>query len=349
MEVIIIGPDEKNSNPFFKEIITFSKTNYSYCDWNSIESGFKGAILFQWPELIFHWEEPNTIQLDAFELKVKSLKGKNKIVYLVHNERRHFGMTPAYQRLYNIVEDCADIMVHLGEYSKSIFSQKFPDKTHVVIAHPLYANFFKPISKNEARLKLNISQDRKVLVVPGRIRNLEERKFILNAFKNFQFKDKTLIVPYMLKKEVEMEFRGRHLLKKIFDIKKYQEDKVNNFNPPQYYINYNFTLPEKLSLYMSAADAILIPRLNILNSGNLYLALTFRKPVLGPDVGNLSEYLDFFNLPKFDPSSLNPSNSMKKLNDYISQGKKLDEEKLKSFNPEIIGGKWDDLFNQLNS
>ncbi len=349
MKVIIPGIKEQNANPFFEEIIRYSKFDFIYQTAAEITPGKNNPILFQWPELIFNWAEPTFNQLDELEIMIKEWKLKTKIIYLVHNERRHFGVTPQFERLYQIVESAADIMVHFGRYSQTKFSKKYPFKEHVIISHPLYFTSFQKTSKVAARKKINIPEDRVVLIAPGRIRNEQERSLLLKAFKYFPSKRKTLIAPFMIRKPSKVEFRGRHLLKKLFDIKKFIEKRGNDFKPPKYYVGYNFSKAEDLSLLMSAADAVIIPRIEILNSGNVFLALTFNLPVIGPAVGNVGEVLKDFNLPVFDPAySGSIKMAIKELDkNCIQDAKNYNIKSLQKYTPKSIAKKWDALIDSV--
>ena len=292
MRVLIPGLREKIKNPFFEEISELSTNSFEYCHWSDIKPEKDDVILFQWPELIFEWEEPTSAELKELQEKIKSWKTNHKILYLVHNEKRHYGMTELFKTLYHIVETAADIFIHFGEYSESQYSNLYSDKKHCVIHHPLYENSFSIKNKNKSRKKLNIALDRTVLIAPGVIRNFEERGLLLKAFKAFPAKKKTLIAPAMKWKSTKLDFRGRTRLKRLVDIKKIVELKDNFFNPPKYYFGYSYSSPKELSIKISAADAVIIPRLDILNSGNFYLGLTFNKPIVGPSKGNLREHME---------------------------------------------------------
>jgi hypothetical protein len=345
MDISIIG--EKDANSFFEEITKFSANTYKYCSWIKLNSLKTDLILIHWPELIFDWHEPTVQQLIELELKVSNWKEHTEIMYMVHNERRHYGMTANFTRLYQIVENASNTFVHMGKYSKKVYTEKYPDKKHVLINHPLYMSSFEQINKKKARRILGIPQDRFVLIAPGRIRTDKERDLVFKAFNHLKFENKSLIVPFMLKKSSSIEFRGRHFLKRFFDIKKFQENQVNNLKPPKFYLGFEFNEPDYLAIQMSCADAVLVPRLNVLNSGNLFLGLTYRKPIVGPDVGNVSEILDYFNLPKFDPSNLR---SLKKAVNNLFEIRNNDiysAEKLTPFTPIEIAKEWDKLLAEI--
>lgn len=347
MIVLIPGIQEERENQFFQEITKFSKNKFVYEKWRFLNPKKTELILIQWPELIFDWNEPTIQELKELELKVNKWKEHTEIMYLVHNERRHFGMTTNFKRLYQIVENSSNIFIHMGNYSKEVYSKKYPGKKHVLINHPLYSSSFEQINKKKARRILGIPQDRFVLIAPGRIRTSMERDLVFKAFNYLKFDNKSLMVPFMLRKSSSLEFKGRHFLKRFFDVKKFQENRVNNLMPPKFYFGFQFSTSDYLGIQMSCADAVLIPRLDILNSGNLFLGLTYRKPIVGPAVGNVSEILDYFNLPKFDPENLR---SLKKaMNNLIEirNDKIYSEDKLRHFSPFDIAKKWDKLLEEI--
>ncbi len=63
-------------------------------------------------------------------------------------------------------------------------------------------------------------------------------------------------------------------------------------------------LPEdEVQDYLNAADILIIPRINSLNSGNVALGLTFGKVIVGPDTGVIGETLRATGNPVFDPQN----------------------------------------------
>ena len=192
MKIFIIGKPEESANPFFNEVIDFSRFQFVYENWFSFRPEKNCVILFQWPERIFDWREPTNDQLKEFEKAVKEWRKTAKLIYQVHNSKRHFGMNENFQSLYNIVESNSDYMVHFGHYSKKIFQNKYPEKIHRVIDHPIYNAPFNCYSRAEARAKLGISMDKLVMIAPGRVRNFEERELILEAFRFLKSNSKFL-------------------------------------------------------------------------------------------------------------------------------------------------------------
>lgn len=131
-------PGVQNANTFFDEITLHTKNDFYYKPFLEFDSLVYDIILIQWPELIFNWVKPTIEDLISLEGSIKSWKKTTKIIYLVHNRERHYGMNKEYEILYQLVEKNCDVMVHLGENSEDLFKNKYPNKVHKVIEHPLY-------------------------------------------------------------------------------------------------------------------------------------------------------------------------------------------------------------------
>lgn len=293
-------PFKKDLNPYLEEIKCYSIHEFEYGhfrDWNPKYT----IVNIHWPEAIFDWKEPTDKELLELEASLLKWKIHSRIVYTKHDESRHKGMTPNFNRLFELIEQNSDLFIHLGTYSQKLYRTKFPNAQHEVVVHPLYESSIEKFSKMDAREKLEISQDAQVIVVPGSIRNFEERQLVLSSFKGLNIKNKVLIATNM-RSEIKHDFPGRVRLKPIFNVRDYV---VNRFksrhSPPNYLFTYDKLDVEALSLRIAAADIVLVPRLKILNSGILFLGLTFNKIIVGPETGNITEHLKLFKMPLFNP------------------------------------------------
>lgn len=345
----IFVPSLKDANPYLDEILNYTKNEFVFDDFRNFKTEFE-IVNIQWPESLFGWEEPTENQLIQLEEEIKKWKKFSKLVYTYHDERTHFGVTPNYSKLFELIETNADAFIHLGEFSKSKMKAKYPVAIHFVLFHPLYLNSFKEENKMQARLKMNIDQNSLVIIAPGRIRNIQERNMLLKAFKALPEKNKVLISNNMLPFIIKKDFRGRVRLKRFFDVNKFLSRRMRNkYLPPKYIFNYSFTHLEEFSLMLSAADVVFIPRINLLNSGNVFLGLSYGKVIVGPGIGNIREVLLEFNLPIFNPSS---SKSIKAaLNEGVKMFKtgELDfpEDVIYKYHPKNIARNMDNFFEKL--
>lgn len=343
----IFLPFKKDINPYLEKIQQFSQHDYIYANFRDY-SEIYDIVNIHWPEAIFGWHEPTATQLDELRGALSNWKKYSQLVYTLHDDRRHKGMTRNFKSLFQLIENAADVFIHLGEYSKKKFEQKYPEAIHKIINHPLYEDAYPVYEKRIAREKLQIDQDATVIIVPGNIRNDKEKNIVLEGFKSIRCENKGLIATGM-RAELKFDFPGRVRLKRIVDIK---EEKVNRFKkkhqPPQYHFNYKRISSQQLGLKMSAADIVLIPRINNLNSGLVFLGLTFNKVLVGPGIGNIEDHLVKFNFPVFDPTSM--SSVKKKIQEAIDlfrSGYSLKQEDLNSFKTEKVVQELDKFMLQI--
>lgn len=342
----VLIPHKKPGNTFFEEIEAYSELKFIY---GSLESNIDNIdiVLFHWPELLFNWGYPSDRELKLLNDVLLNWKKKLKFVYVLHNEKNHFSTNYNLKKLYELVFDYSDVIVHFGEKSKVAYSNSHPNKLHIIIPHPLYTNTFKVSDKIEARKALGIPKSSTVVVGPGRIRKLKERKLLVDAFKALKIKDKTLLVPYMYKKRLSEKIPGSYRLQKIKPIKKVLDYILNRENIKSYHFNYTSLSNEELGLYLSAADCVFISRTDTLNSGLLFLGLTYRTRIVGPAIGNIEEYLDMFNFSKFNPRDI------KSVTEAINKAfqKKTEFsytiEQLELFNPKNVALKWDQFLLKI--
>lgn len=341
----IFTPAQKDTNSFFDEITFHSEHEYVHGALGDDTTSYD-TILIQWPEQIFNWKEPNNEQLTFLSQEIKKWKQRLKVIYIVHNEKPHLGMTTPFQKLYDLIESSSDILLHFGTYSKERFQKKYPNSKHKILHHPLYKRSFPWYTKEEARKQLGIDQEREVMIAPGKIRTLTERNLVLGSFENIKNPNRTLIVPTMFWKQSTLEFKGRQKLKSIFDIKTWVEKKMNGtFVPPAYILNYGFMNANQLALSVAASDVVFIPRIDTLNSGNMYLGLTQKKISVGPETGNITEELNNFDFPVFQPE--NPESIKQAIEKGFDLSKRVDQVyksfDLKAYEPKNIAVQLDQI------
>lgn len=341
----IFIPGKRNANPFFEEIVVHSSNDFIYGALEDYEKENFNYILIHWPETLLDWKEPNADDLQKLRCIIEKWKEQSKIVYVLHNEKSHYSNNSNYQELYALVAENSNIMVHLGEYSRRKYYAEFPDLKHVIIRHPLYRKNFV-IDKSKAREILGINKDAVVFIAPGKIRSHQEKKMLLNAFRKLDTKNKLLIVPYMYRKNFNLEFPGRQRIKRLLDVKRLIENLINGwYNKKEYLFSYHFKSEKDLSILMSASDVVIVPRKNVLNSGVLFLGMTYKKILVGPLCGNIKEILEEFNMPGFqsDNSDLMQS-SFKEALSMLGKTSNYPDSKLQKYEPVELAKEWDKLF-----
>lgn len=340
-------PFKKDSNPYLEEITRYSNHEFEYgyfSDWTP-----KYAVVnIHWPEAIFNWAEPTAHQLKELEDSLAKWKIHSRIVYTKHDFSRHKGMTPNFTRLFELIEKNSDVFIHLGVYSKKFYTAKYPNALHEIVLHPLYESLLNNISKKQARAKLDIKQDALVMIVPGSIRNFMERRLVMSSFKGLNIENKVLIATNM-RSELKYDFPGRVRLKKIFNVRDYVVGKFKSrHKPPRYLFTYNRLNPDDLSLRLAASDIVFIPRLRILNSGILFLGVTFNKIIVGPETGNITEHLKTLKMPVFNPNNKKSVIcALEKANSLVRSNYKIEPVDRNMFDPIKVAKEMDYVLSKL--
>lgn len=279
-------------------------------------------IHFQWPEEVVGWNCTDVSVIERLKQRIAYFKTVGtKFVYTRHNSCPHYS-NPVIKQAYEIIEACSDLVVHMGIYSQEEFKQSHPHSQNVIIPHHIYENTYdESITREEARARIGIPENKFVITAFGKFRNHEEINMVLKSYLHFRHKRKFLLAPRMLpfSKHPEQRnswkriasfigYRLAPLLLKLKDIKAgASEELIDN---------------AELPYYIAASDVILVQRKKILNSGNIPLAFLFRKVVIGPNVGNVGELLRETGNPIFTPDDIHSIvNALKQAKQLSGQGK----------------------------
>jgi glycosyltransferase involved in cell wall biosynthesis len=163
-----------------------------------------------------------------------------------------------------------------------------------VVPHHNYASLPNTAGRIEARRRLRIPRGARVLLVFGAIRNEAERRLVLSGFRHARVPHKVLLVSRWRENLAEVSWiRLKYWLRDLH--------RMYYRMHPRYHFNYGFVEEKDAQLYLNAADVLLIPRLHVLNSGNVTLGMTFGKVVVGPDSLDVGELLRTTGNVVFDP------------------------------------------------
>jgi len=148
-------------------------------------------------------------------------------------------------------------------------------KPKILSPHPLFDNFGKSLSKEEALQKLNLSEEYKYVLFFGLVRKYKGLDLLLKAFANQDLRQQKIKVivagEYYSDKEVYTEIiKQLELENYIIQVDKFIQD-------------------SDVKVYFSAADLIVQPYKSATQSGVTQIAYHFNKPMIVTDVGGLPE------------------------------------------------------------
>jgi D-inositol-3-phosphate glycosyltransferase len=141
--------------------------------------------------------------------------------------------------------------------------------------HPLYDNFGKAVSRDEALQHLDLDPEYRYLLFFGFIREYKGLDWLLTAFANpglRKFRVKLLVAGeyYAAPQKYEEIIREKHLEEYVVLHTRFIDDKM-------------------VPYYFGAADLIVQPYKSATQSGVTQVAYHFEKPILVTDVGGLGE------------------------------------------------------------
>ncbi len=258
------------------------------------EYSHRQALFTQYDILHFHWPDGYINEPDLFKalqrisvmvLIVISAKLKcAKIVWTVHNIVPHDSYRPNLsQRFMRWFVNRCDGFIFMSTQGKSDFDEHYAVAKHkatAIIPHGHYRPSYPAAltdradatayadAKRLARKQLDLPQDKTVLLCFGMIKAYKNIEQLLEVFIEAKLNNCLLVVagnaePIELEQQIE-SLGDRH---------------------PDIKLCLQFIPDEQVSIYHHAADIVILPYKQILNSGALLLALSFNKPVIAPHIG----------------------------------------------------------------
>ena len=149
------------------------------------------------------------------------------------------------------------------------------NKPALIVPHPLYDHFGKKIATANARKKLNIEANQKLILFFGFIRKYKGLDLLLQAMTDERIKNmgiKLLIAgEFYDNKNLYQEFITQHQLS------------------DQIILKADFIKDDAIKYYVCAADVLIQPYKNATQSGVTPLAYHFEKPMIVTNVGGLPD------------------------------------------------------------
>lgn len=202
------------------------------------------------------------------------LKGGNKNHDILKFTNRFF--------LKNV--DC--IITH-NKFVKSILIKNTLKESKIKIINHGINNYqsFSKVSRTIARKRLNITDDKKVLLFFGNIRAYKGLDFLLEICLNLHNNHKNLHLIVAGKNDI----KDRNLNKKIERlILKLQSTNAVSYFP-------GFVSDINTQLYFNAADVLILPYKFIYQSGLPFLSFAAGIPVISSDAGGIKENINNFD------------------------------------------------------
>ena len=233
------------------------------------------VLHLHWPESPLNLPDPSGINLVLEAVRLARAQNV-RVVWTAHNLQAHAGI---HAKLEHEFWDkfCASLdgVIALSNHSRAALLEKHSSLEHVaitVIPHGHYRSAYpNAISRDQARASLNLPLEVPVLAFVGQVRAYKGIPELLTAFGKLEGDARLLITG----KPVPPE-DAPHL-------------ETLAARDARVHLVFGFVPDDRFQLFLNAADLIVLPYRQILNSGSALLALSFDRPVLAPAIGSLPE------------------------------------------------------------
>ena len=201
---------------------------------------------------------------------------KAKIVWTIHNHYAHDALRPKWDRIARkfLAKRCDQLIVH-GPSGVKLLEDTWGIKKDkcTCLPHGNHRGAFpNETNKTEARRKLNIGEDKKVILFFGSLRKYKGVDELISAFSQIDREDTILMVAGRIKDKAYKQ-----------QLQQQGGDKVRFAD--------EFIPNEEAQYYMHASDVVALPFRRIMTSGSMLLAMTFGRIIVAPKMGTLPDYL----------------------------------------------------------
>lgn len=170
-----------------------------------------------------------------------------------------------------------DAFIAMSKKVLNDLQQFIKDKPSQFVPHPLYDNFGEKISKEEARQKLAIDPNEKIILFFGFIRKYKGLDILLEAMKFLKDDGQ----------QIKLLIAGE-----FYEDKKMYTGLIENLGiKDNVILHTHFIADSEVKYYLCAADCIVQPYRSATQSGVTPLAYHFEKPMIVTNVGSLADYV----------------------------------------------------------
>lgn len=200
-------------------------------------------------------------------------------VFTLHNLKPSSPLYPAWVDLMAhrlVINLCDCVIVHCEEARKLLEKHYGRRKKVFVVGHPNYiGQYIDNIDQQEARRRLKIEDEAKVLAFVGGIRPNKGIENLISTFREISDPRLRLLIAGGNERFPEYAYMIEKMAK---------DDKRIIWQP-------GFIPSDQMQVYYRAADLVVLPFKQVLTSGSVMLALSFGKPVVVPGLGCVSELI----------------------------------------------------------
>jgi glycosyltransferase involved in cell wall biosynthesis len=244
-----------------------------------------------WPWALYSADTPErSLELcaDVLDMFLLARSLGWKVVWTMHNLYPHESTTHHLDHIARLtITSCATAVIVHCEHARGLLSQVFHrDRGVFVIPHGHFVDAYpNDLSIADARRRMGFGERNFVYLFFGYIRPNKGVEQLLDSFASLSGPDLRLLFAVRICTEYGASVAARAK----------QGDTRIVVHESSFYTN------EEFQLFFNAADVAVFPFTDILTSGSVITALSFRCPVIVPSIGCLPEIVDETVGEVYDP------------------------------------------------
>lgn len=249
---------------FFSTKILFGRYDVWHLHWPDTVMTY-GPTLSRWTER-------------GFRLLVAAARRKGTaIIWTVHNVQTHDQRYPERERAFMAwFTQHVDGCISLSRAGLERAQSRYPVLKNVptaVIQHGHYRDAYpKGCSKSEARTALQLDSRHEVILFIGQVRPYKGVEDLVTAFRSVPSPNARLVIAGRIRSP---ELRVRLEQEAAAD--------------PRIILRSGYVPSDEVATLCSAADVVILPYRDVMNSGSALLALSYNRPIVVPEVGAMGE------------------------------------------------------------
>ncbi len=275
---VLAWPVDNGSNPY---------TTLVHEDMGSdvIVEEWPGNLLKKYSVWHMHWPDHllndrnlvrSTYKISGMFAAIDYLRLRGtKVVWTMHNLHSHEAFHPSLERwFWRRFIPRVDGAISLSAAGLSLATKRFPRLKEIptaIIPHGHYRAEYPP-SAVDARRALGVSEDARVFMFFGAVRSYKNVDALVRAFRKVTIPNALLYVAGVPSSPALADAIIREAG---------TDSRVR--------VKFEFVKVREVSTFLSAADLVVLPYREVLNSGSALLALSCNRPILVPDLGAMSE------------------------------------------------------------
>ena len=275
---VLAWPIDTGLNPYTSLLYANLGPNVTVDAWPGNAFRKYSVWHMHWPEAFLNIRNPLHAAFKVSGMLAHTdylrLRGA-KFVWTMHNFHSHEALHPSLERwFWRRLIPRLDGVISLSNSGLSLAIQQFPrlqDVATTVIPHGHYRGDY-PQTTPDARRVLGIPERARVIMFFGAVRAYKNVTGLVQAFRRLNAPDAILYIvgqpnSATLAREIQEEASQCSRIR----------------------IKFEFVEPKHAATYLDAANLIVLPYRDVLNSGSALLSLSCSRPILVPNLGSMSE------------------------------------------------------------